>query len=713
MKKWLKVLLIVLGSIIVFIGLLTIFIGPIAKNIIEKHSKEICHRTVTMDKLRINLFTGGVDIQGFKALEEDDQNEFLTFKELDVNINLFALIAKKVKLRHITLDSPVINISQNGTDFNFSDIIEFYKKDEPDTTPSDWLVDLYKISLINGQLHYADLQVNSNVAMKELNIDVPRICFGGGNSDMALQLLFEEGGALDVKVDYGVDESDFVIYLTLHDFNLNPAAPYLSKFINYKQIQGQLSANLSVNGNLKHILDLNAKGNISLYNFDISTEHHDDIVQLDRLSIDIDTINIGKNQYHFEKIALDELKVNFEINEFGNSFSSLFSSDDNQSEAKEKDKSAEENSTKDNVEEDNQEEKTGKSEFPDIQIDHFVMNNCGVNFIDKTLKAGAMELPVSNITVDARDLRSDKQCKASLYAHFGKTGEFICHWKGALSPYGDQSVELEIKDLQMKELAPYSLHFFAYPISKGVLVYKGKTTLVNRYLDSKNHVDMYNLIIDKKRRNIKPEFKLPLQAAAYVLTDISGRAQIDLPVKGDVNNPQFSVKKIIVKAFFNTILKIVASPVDMIIKACRANPDVFKDMAFDLSQEGAFTSKQYEQFNGISEIMKEKPELSVLITPSFNSANYNPAGSADSNAIALGQYQRIQSMVLSHFSQYGIGSDRIQFTNDFGKKPTLKNKVLFGFDVRTPGMDDEEGMEAAQELKADEEKTKENQQKQE
>ncbi len=719
MKKWLKVLLIVLGSIIVFLGLLTIFIGPIAKTIIENHSKEICHRTVTMDKLRINLFTGGVDIRGFKALEEDDQNEFLTFDDLNVNIDLFALIVKKVKLRHITLEHPVINVMQNGTDFNFSDIIEFYRPEQPDTTPSNWIVDLRKINLVEGSISYSDLQVNSNVRMKKINIDVPRICFGRGNSDMAMQLLFEQGGSLDIKVGYGMDKSDFVVYLTLNEVNLNPARPYLHRFIKHKHLEGNLSANLSVAGNLNHILDLNAKGNVSLYNFGLSTKHHDDIIKLDRMSIDIDTINIANNIYHFEKIALDALQVKFEINEYGNSFASLFDSEDKKTDevengTKEKEskknnkKSVKENLEQIEIEKEDSEKSDDATQFPDIQITHFVMNNCGVDFVDKTLKAGAMELPVSNITVDAHDLRSASQSKASLYAHFGKTGEFICNWDGMLSPYGNQSIELEIKDLQMKELSPYCLHYFAYPISKGVLVYKGKTTLKNRYLDSQNHIDMYNLIIDKKRKNLKPEYKLPLQAAAYVLTDITGRAQLDLPVKGDVSNPKFNIGKIIVKAFFNTILRIAVSPVDMIIQACRANADVFKDLNIDLSQDGAFTSKQYDQFNGISEIMKEKPELSIEVTPSFNLVNYNPAGDASQNALTLEQYEHLKSMILSHFSQYGIGGDRIIFTNEFGKKTPLKDKVLLSFDVRTPGMEDLDGMEAAEEFKAAESKELEN-----
>jgi hypothetical protein len=177
---------------------------------------------------------------------------------------------------------------------------------------------------------------------------------------------------------------------------------------------------------------------------------------------------------------------------------------------------------------------------------------------------------------------------------------------------------------------------------------------------------------------------------------MSGRAKIDLPVQGDISNPKFSFKKIIIKAFFNTILRVAASPVDMIIQACRANADAFKDLSLDLDQE-TFSSRQYDQFNAICEVMKDKPELAVVVTPSFNMANYYQSGDEGNNQQTMQKYERLQSLIHAHFGQYGITPNRIEFTKNVGKKYAAKGKVLMSFDIRTPGMDDVEGMEAAEE----------------
>ena len=698
MKKWLKVLLIVLASIVLLLAVLSVCIGPIAKPILEKHSKELCHRVVTMDKLRVNLFTGTVGIYGFKALEEDDETRFMSFNSLKANINVFPLLAKKVKMRYIKLDGPVINITQDGYVFNFSDIIEFYRPEHRDTTPSKWLVDLRRIALTNGNICYADLQLNSNLCMKDINVEVPRLCFGRGNSDAALQLLFEDGGKLDVKMGYGMDKSDFTLYMKMEDFNVDPVEPYVRQWLNFKDMSGRFSADLSVSGNMKHILNLDAKGNLCLRDFNMDVEHFKHVVTLDRLNVEMEDFNPEKKIFHVETIELDALRMNFEIDKNGSSFSSLFPSDTSsqkESDVKSKKQKKEKKKKKSAQKEMMAIESSNANVAPDIRLNHLVLNDCEVNFTDRTLKDEVMTLPVSNIMVDAHNLSSKTLSKASMYAHFGKTGEFHCKWEGFLSSKGNQAIDIEIKDLQMQELSPYSLHYFAYPISKGVLVYKGRTTLQNQELDSKNHFDFYNLVVDKKRKDIEPEYKLPLQAAAYVLTDMSGRAKMDLPVKGNIKNPKFSFRKIIVKAFFNTILRVAASPVDMIIQACRANADAFKDLTLDLDQR-SFNSRQYDQFNAICEVVKDKPELTITVSPSFNLANYYKEGDPKENEKTMKEYEHLQELIYEHFAQYGVTKDHLQFTNNVGKKFAPKGKVVLSFDVVTPGMDDVEGMEAAE-----------------
>ena len=98
LKKTVKVVLIIAGVLVGLFLLVAALVSPIAHYYIEKHSKELCNRVVTMDKLCVNLFNGSVTIKGFKALEENDKDVMLTFDKLYVNMSVWRLLDKTVKL---------------------------------------------------------------------------------------------------------------------------------------------------------------------------------------------------------------------------------------------------------------------------------------------------------------------------------------------------------------------------------------------------------------------------------------------------------------------------------------------------------------------------------------------------------------------------------------------------------------------------------------
>ena len=62
MKKWIKILLVTLGIIAVLVVTTILLLPPIAKNYLEKHSKELVGRQITIEKLRFNVLNGKLRI---------------------------------------------------------------------------------------------------------------------------------------------------------------------------------------------------------------------------------------------------------------------------------------------------------------------------------------------------------------------------------------------------------------------------------------------------------------------------------------------------------------------------------------------------------------------------------------------------------------------------------------------------------------------------
>ena len=71
MKKWIKILLVTLGIIAVLVVTTILLLPPIAKNYLEKHSKELVGRQITIEKLRFNVLNGKLRIDQIAMLEPE------------------------------------------------------------------------------------------------------------------------------------------------------------------------------------------------------------------------------------------------------------------------------------------------------------------------------------------------------------------------------------------------------------------------------------------------------------------------------------------------------------------------------------------------------------------------------------------------------------------------------------------------------------------
>ncbi|MEG1405081.1 MAG: AsmA family protein, partial [Alistipes sp.] len=124
-----------------------------------------------------------------------------------------------------------------------------------------------------------------------------------------------------------------------------------------------------------------------------------------------------------------------------------------------------------------------------------------------------------------------------------------------------------------------------------------------------NHLDMFEPKADKKIKSIKPEFKIPLKLGLYVLKDKKGHVKIDLPVKGSIDNPDFSYRKIVMKALGNVLLKVITAPFSFL----SGNSDNLEYIAIEPLQ-WEFTAEQYTKFDKLADMLRDKPDMKVTLT---------------------------------------------------------------------------------------------------
>lgn len=144
--KILKISTITVAVLVAVFIIIACIFPPIAKNYINKHSKELIGRQINIKGLYINIFTGYARITDFQLLEANDLDTFVSFDTLSVDMSLHRLLANEVRINHISLTNPSVKVLQQGSEFNFDDLLASGQRIRyPPIVllPSRWLLLLY------------------------------------------------------------------------------------------------------------------------------------------------------------------------------------------------------------------------------------------------------------------------------------------------------------------------------------------------------------------------------------------------------------------------------------------------------------------------------------------------------------------------------------------------------------------------------------------
>jgi hypothetical protein len=120
-------------------------------------------------------------------------------------------------------------------------------------------------------------------------------------------------------------------------------------------------------------------------------------------------------------------------------------------------------------------------------------------------------------------------------------------------------VTMSFKDLDLAIVNPYSGHFAGYKIDKGKLSVEVSYKIEQRKLAAQQH-----FVVDQLQLGDQVDspdaVHLPLKIAVALLKDRNGVIDINLPMSGSLDDPQFRIGPIIWQAFVNLIVKAATAP---------------------------------------------------------------------------------------------------------------------------------------------------------
>ena len=617
MKKWIKITLIAAAVLAALIVIAAIAVSPVAKNYIEKHDRELIGRSIRMERLRMNIFTGRLRIEGLRIGGSEDSTTFFRLDSFEMRMRLWPLLGNRVLVKKISFAGPDVKIYQRGNAFSFDDITARFASDTtaaatPEKPSKPWEIGIYDISIRNGRVFYKDLALDAEWGMNDINLHIPGVYFSGEKTDVGAVLNFAEGGSLSTDVGYNIESSEFDIGIRLQDFAQAGTLPYFRQSLDVTAVDGRLSADIRLRGNTEHLLSLTTEGTASLAGFALRDRQQRPVAGVDTLGVKLAEGDLGKMRFVFDRIYVSGLSALFEMTPEGNNLAALMKSPAAEITASDAAGSA--------------------TPSPTLRIADLEISNGRVTVRDLTMHR-PFEYTVSEIRMRSRDFDPSKRNSMTVDARMQKTGSAKLRWEGTLEDMDNQNITLWLTNLDLRDFGPYCEHYTAYPLTKGNLTFRSQNVIRDRYLDGTNHLDMFEPKVDKKRREIKAEMNIPLKLGLYVLKDKKGHVKMDLPVRGSLDSPEFSYRKIVLKAIGNVLLKVVTAPFSFL----SGNKENIEYINIDPLQY-VFTSEQYASLDKIAQALQDKPEMHIVLTQRVNMRRALPRQAAGALRMAYAEH---------------------------------------------------------------------------
>ena len=175
-------------------------------------------------------------------------------------------------------------------------------------------------------------------------------------------------------------------------------------------------------------------------------------------------------------------------------------------------------------------------------------------------------------------------------------------------PYLD--LQADIKGLELTQFSSYSGKYAGYAIEKGKLSLIVKYKIENDLLEAENRVFLDQLTFGDPVDS-PDATKLPVTLAVSLLKNRNGEIDLDLPISGSLNDPQFSVGGLVVKVVVNLLVKAVTSPFAL-LGSMFGGGEEMSNVEFDYGR-AALTPAAQQRLENLAKALVDRPALRLEV----------------------------------------------------------------------------------------------------
>ena len=530
--------------------------------------------------------------------------DFVDIKKITLLNGAFRYPEQSLRFDSLIVENPAIAawIKEDG-ELSIMDLKPDADAGQADVNPEPgsppWQFNVDEFGILDGSLAFSDLSITpvAELGITELTLGITEI----SNQDDAL-MPFNLAGNLSEGGSYQLSGSVSVLpRLTMtasastKNIPLSLGQPYVQQFAHIVVEAGEIDSEIKIN--LPDSGDISLGGSLHIPGLVLN-----DVSRNQRLlawdSLDIDQFDLTGEGLHLSLMTFEKTFARFVIHEDKTTnLSTLLI-----------------------------EQAKGETSDPmNIIIGGIRVNESSMNFADLSLPL-SFSTHIAHLNGTVSTIATNSSAPANIKLE-GQVDEFgLARIEGSMNmfdPIQHTDILVDFRNLKMSNLSPYTVQFAGREIDEGKLNLGLVYAIDEGQLLGGNDVVLNDLVLGDKVDHPDAS-SLPLGLAVGLLKDANGVIKIDLPVEGDINDPEFRIGSVIWQALSGMISKIVTAPFRLLGKLIGVDSEDLGQFEF-LAGRSDLTPPELEKVEQLKEALAQRPELVVEISGVTNPAIDVPA----------------------------------------------------------------------------------------
>ncbi len=646
-KLLIRIGAIVIASVFAFWIGLAVFLPGLVKKAVHNYGQSIGHH-ISYESIDVSPWNLKVDIHGLKLSKDpEDKNPLLNIQHLSVNAELIHLLIARVHLSEVSIDGAHIYLhralkKQGEAQWNFLEFIHALKK--PDAKPSTLKIEIDQFELKNSQIAIKDSIKKTDYVFKDVQFQAKEFAnyaptgARGVQSDYLLNLknvdLAIPGSAnrlklsslgvgghfdmvaqekIDLKLNLSIEDSKLTSVLSYDlkksdldgsvSFKDLPLAPFVALLpANEKLItqKGSVSAELKLKTNPRGWAILGDLDFAELVIYEAKSK--DPLLSWKKAyfsKFELDFLEKEQKKFSIQELILTQPSARFSIGEdkFSN-FRRLFM----------KNQAVAASATATKTPSAPVAKTAGKPAF-EIDIKAIKVNQGKMYFSDASMRSG-FKTNINNLNGSLLGVSnvSGQYATIALDGAVDKSGSLRARGQAAFEdPRRNSDVSLSFKNVPLHSINPYAMTFAGYQIDSGRIDVDLRYTAKEGQLLGKNRFVIRKIKLGEEVPDFKG-VKLPIGLAIAVLEDSDGMIDVNIPIKGNVDSPEFSVGHLFWQALRNVLASIVTAPFRALASLLGEEG---LDGIYTAPGESVITPPEQEKLEKVAKLLEKKANAVV------------------------------------------------------------------------------------------------------